>query len=107
MIPQLAGATVLQLPLLGEPRDRGLLQVRELAAQLPDPATLPSGTLIAIPDTPLGKRKRSVLERMTGRAAAPGLHRAARCTALIARGYVGIGGGEGDDGKDWAWGAVP
>ena len=80
----------------GEPRT-----IAGVAAQLPHASTLPSGTPVFV----LG----------TAAAARPFWHlfargvpipRAARCTALLARGYVDIGADE-VDGDDLAWGHAP
>jgi hypothetical protein len=98
---------VVQVALAAEPVDGGLSAIREIAAQLPDAASLEPGTMVAIADRLQGARKRSMLERMTKRAASAGLHRAARCTALLSKGYVRVGGGTASDKTDWAWGFAP
>ena len=106
-ISQLGGATIVQVALAEEPGDGGLLAIREIAAQLPDASALEPGTMVAIPERLRGARKRSMLERMTGRGMSAGLHRAARCTALLSKGYERIGGGTASDKTDWAWGFAP
>ena len=72
-----------------------------VAAQLPHATTMPSGTLVFV----LGKAVavRPFWRLLARDVAVP---RAARCSALLARGYVDIGA---DDvsGDDLAWGAAP
>lgn len=72
-----------------------------VAAQLPHATTMPSGTLVFV----LGKAVavRSLWRLFARDVAVP---RAARCSALLVRGYVDIGA---DDvsGDDLAWGAAP
>jgi hypothetical protein len=81
--------------------DDGARTPAGVAAQLPHATTMPSGTLVFV----LGKATavRSFW-RLFARDVA--VSRAARCTALLARGYVDIGA---DDvsGDDLTWGAVP
>jgi len=73
----------------------------EIARQLPLPTELPPGTLVFV----LGaaERGRGVLRWLGMRTLAVG--RAARCTALVARGYSGIGASvDASTGADVAWG---
>ena len=73
----------------------------QIVAQLPPVAELPPGTPVFV----LGSaaRGRRVL-RWLGTRSVP-VTRAARCTALVARGYVGVGAGIDDaSGADLAWG---
>lgn len=107
-LPSLHAAMIVQLDLPQGSVDEGLSGLRTLSHQLPDPAVLASGTLVAIPDhIPLTK-KATFWERVTGRAPHPvRVHRAVRCTALLARGYVRVGGAKDAEGRDWAWGYVP
>jgi hypothetical protein len=68
-----------------------------LAEQIPLATTLATGTRVALP--PIAWRRRGALGRILG----PGkvaVGRAARCTALIVRGYVDIGA---DDGSAWGF----
>ncbi len=102
----LASARIVRIP-LDEVRDGGLASIREVAAHLPDASSLKPGTMVAVADRVHGARKPSMLERVTGRGAVPTLHRAARCTALLARGYTRVGGGTDQDKTDWAWGFAP
>ncbi len=106
-LSQIEGAIVVHVSLATEPEDGGMGAVREIASQLAEVSTLPPGTMVAISDRLQGGRKRSMLERVTGRAAGAKLHRAARCTALLSKGYVRIGGGVASDKTDWAWGFAP
>jgi hypothetical protein len=72
-----------------------------VAAQLPPAAELPSGTPVFV----LGRAKaRRSFWRLFARDVA--IPRAARCTALLMRGYVGIGAGD-IQGDDLAWGQAP
>ena len=73
----------------------------QIAEQLPLAADLPPATFVFV----LGSaaRARGVL-RWIGLRTTP-VTRAARCTALVARGYVGVGGGVDDaTGDDLVWG---
>ena len=84
-------------------RGRGTCTTADVVAQLPAAATLPSGTPLlvlgsAISDGPLW--------RLFARGVP--VTRAARCTALVARGYVEVGAGTDEtSGTDLAWGIVP
>jgi len=69
------------------------------AAQIPLADTRPAGSIVAV--GLVATRKRGALGRLIGDAHVK-VPKAARCTALLARGYVGIAA-EGDD----VWGAVP
>jgi hypothetical protein len=76
-----------------------------VAAQIPEPATLASRAAVVV----LGAtaRKGGRLARWLGPRAVV-VPRALRCTALLARGYVRIGGGiDPDTGADLAWGWAP
>lgn len=77
--------------------------VATVLAALPDPATLAPGALVVVPAKVAGGGlARSVLS-MLGRPKL--VARSRRCSALVARGYVGVGAAEdGDD--DLAWGYV-
>ena len=73
----------------------------QIAEQLPNAAELPPATPVFV----LGSaaRARGIL-RWIGMRTIP-VARAARCTALVARGYVGIGAGvDRATGDDLAWG---
>lgn len=70
-----------------------------VAKQLPAPGTLAPGTRVVVPAA--ATRKGGVLRRLLGPRTVT-VSRAARCTALLARGYVDIGA---DD--EAAWGRVP
>lgn len=72
-----------------------------VASQIPHASTLPSGAAVFV----LGKAAAS---RSFWRVFARDLPvpRASRCTALLARGYVDIGGAD-IDGDDLAWGQAP
>jgi hypothetical protein len=80
----------------GDPRG-----IAAVAAQLPHPSTLPTGTPVFVLGTAAAVRS---FWRPFARGAA--IPRASRCTALLARGYVDIGAEE-VDGEDLAWGHAP
>lgn len=107
LIAQLETATIVQLAFDEAPNDGGLGALREIAAQLPAASSVAPGTMVAVSDRLQGTRKLTMFQRMTGRAAPGGIERAARCTALLARGYVRVGGGVTKDKVDWAWGFAP
>ena len=70
-----------------------------VAEQIPHADTRPAGSVVVL--GPIATRKRGALGRLIGDARVK-VPKAARCTALLARGYVGIAA-EGDD----VWGVVP
>jgi hypothetical protein len=70
-----------------------------VAHQLPAPGALAAGTRVVV--AAAATRKGGVLRRLLGSRGVP-VSRAARCTALLVRGYVDVGA---DD--DAAWGRVP
>ncbi len=71
----------------------------EVAAQIPEPSTLPPGAAVVL--GPLATRKRGALGRLLGDGKTK-VPLSARCTALLARGYVELGA----DGEV-AWGFTP
>jgi hypothetical protein len=74
---------------------------------LPDPTTLPAGTLVIVPGEVAGGRSlaRSVLAVFGRLKVVP---RTRRCTALVARGYLDVGAAEDAMAHaDLAWGSVP
>jgi hypothetical protein len=104
-MPLLQGAIVVSLRPVEGDQEGGLSSLQWLAAQLPSPEDLPPGTMIAVPDVATERKKASLLQRLVRRPE-PGIARAARCTAMLARGYVRIGAGHDAAGVDWAWGFV-
>jgi hypothetical protein len=78
-------------------------EIRAVAEQVPLASTLPAGTSVIV----LGAaRSENRLWRLLGRTVP--VPRAARCTALLVRGYVDIGAGLDErGGSDLAWGSVP
>ena len=70
-----------------------------VAEQVPHADTRLPGSTVAV--GPVATRKRGALGRLIGDAHVK-VPRAARCTALLAKGYVGIAA-EGED----VWGVVP
>ncbi len=92
----------------GEAQDDPIASVREIAQQIPVLGSLRSGALIAISDRAgEGAKRGGLFRRVLGKAPSTHVPRACRCTALIARGYVRLGGGVDDKGIDWAWGYAP
>ena len=71
-----------------------------VATQIPHASTLPAGTRVIVAPTAL--RRRGLLRRFLGDASVP-VPKAARCAALLARGYVDVAARE--DGS--ATGVVP
>jgi hypothetical protein len=74
--------------------------VASVAAQIPEASSLEPGTYVFV----LGGASRGggVLARLRGKVMVP---RATRCSALLARGYVAIGGGVDEvSSADVAWG---
>jgi hypothetical protein len=65
----------------------GLGPIATLIAQLPDPTDLPKGALVVVH---AGARPAGGLSRWLG-FTRKNAHRAVRCTALLARGFKGIG----------------
>lgn len=95
---QRAGATTIAL------RDDDASSVAAIMSKLPDPASLPPGALVIVPGAiaPAGRSlARSVLA-VFGRTKT--VSRARRCSALVARGYVGVGAAEDERHADLAWG---
>ncbi len=80
--------------------------VASVARALPDPTTLGRGALVVVlPDVASARSLAGRLFAALGRA--PGVPRVLRCTALLARGYVDVGGGvDPETGVDLAWGRV-
>ena len=71
-----------------------------VAAQIPHAIELPECTLVCVLGT--AARGRGVIRCVRRAVQIP---RSARCTALVARGYVGVGAGIDDAGSnDLAWG---
>jgi hypothetical protein len=80
-----------------------MTSVDDVLVALPDPDTLAPSTLVVLP-AEARSFARSLLS-LLGRKA--GAARAARCSALVARGYVDVGAACTDAGEDLAWGYVP
>lgn len=95
---QRAGATKVVL------RDDDAASVAAVMAKLPDPASLPPGTLVIVPGeiAKAGRSlARSVLAVFGHTKSVP---RARRCSALVARGFVDVGAAEDETRTDIAWG---
>lgn len=111
-VPGAAARAAAKTVMLGEAE---ATSVAAVIAALPDPASLAPGTLLVVPaellaarsDGPLALGRslaRSVLSAL-GRAKT--VTRARRCSALVARGYVGVGAAEDERRADLAWGYAP
>lgn len=105
-VPDLSSAVVLHVQLGPEGLVEPARTLREVLEQVPDAWGQESGRLIAIAEVSEQERSMSGLRRLMSRAR-PRLPAWARCSALLARGYVRIGAGCDDAGVDWAWGYVP
>jgi hypothetical protein len=84
----------------------GLGPLREVAAQLPDASELSPGTWLAVCDAAEMKRKGWGTRgwgRLWHRDQPPRVHLAARCTALLLRGYADVCA----DAQSVAYGRVP
>ena len=78
--------------------------VAAVMARLPDPATLPAGTLVIIP-AELARAGRSLARSVLAVFGhTKTVTRARRCSALVARGYVDVGAAEDETRADLAWG---
>ena len=82
-----------------------VVNVASVIAKLPDPADLAPGSLVVVPAELAAAKSlaRSVLA-VFGRTKIAA--RTLRCSALVARGYVGVGAADDDD-VDLAWGYAP
>jgi hypothetical protein len=87
--------------------DRAAAKVVSLDT-LPDPSALDPGTLVIVRDearTTERSLMRSVLGALGRKEKVP---RSARCTALVARGYIRVGAGtDPDTDADLCWGYAP
>jgi len=85
------------------PKD-GLGPIATVIAQLPDPADLPRGTLVAVHGAGR-KRPGAIVGWLLPKRRE--VHPAVRCTALLARGYVSVGATvDPKTGERVAWGYV-
>jgi hypothetical protein len=107
MVPPLDAARVVRLRLSAQAQADTSTAVREALAQIPEASTCEPGTMIAIPGDVAPERSRGLLGRIASIGPRPQVHRAMRCTGLLARGYVRIGAGADAEGVDWTWGYVP
>jgi hypothetical protein len=83
----------------------GYGDVAVIAAQLPDPGTLAPGTRVVVHGQP--RAPKGLLSRVF-RGKGRSVQRAVRGSALLARGYVRLGGGaDPKTGADLAWGFAP
>jgi len=81
--------------------------LRECIAQIPEASGMPPGTLVVVEGAAGSERGRGLLGRIASMGARPQVHRAMRCTGLLARGYVRIAAGADEHGSDWTWGYAP
>jgi len=85
--------------------DVGADDVGALFAQIPKATTLPSGTPMFVLGTAISRV--NAWRHLLGGGSVR-VPRATRCTALVARGYVDVGGGiDESTGLDLAWGCAP
>jgi hypothetical protein len=79
--------------------------VGSLFAQIPKATIFPSGTPIVLLGTAISRV--NAWRRLLGGGSVR-VPRATRCTALVARGYIDVGGGiDESTGSDLAWGCSP
>lgn len=106
-LPPLHDARVIRVEIsLGAMHDT-VSAVREIMAQTPEASTLASGALVAIPDAPQTPSRDSLLRKMLQGRERGRVHRAPRCTALLARGFARLGAAKDETGIDWVWGFAP
>ena len=81
--------------------------VAAIMSKLPDPASLPAGTLVIVPGeiASYGRSLARTVLAVLGRTKT--VTRARRCSALVARGYVDVGAAEDDTHADLAWEYAP
>jgi hypothetical protein len=106
-IPSLDAARVVRFTLSTHAQRDPVIALREAMGQLPDASQLEPGTLTAIPAAIASTEDRGFLGRFSALGPRVQLHRATRCTCLLARGYVRIAAGRDGQGMDWVWGYVP
>ena len=87
-----------------EAATNGVIEVGEVAAQLPDPSTLHPGKRVFILEDAARRRRRWPLWPRRRRVV---VSRAVRCTAFVVRGYVRIAAATDDSGRDLVWAHVP
>jgi hypothetical protein len=92
-----AQAVAVQLDLPGD------YDIADVARQVPDPDGFGARTLVVVLGEAAGGGSRLLSRLFGGRR--PRVERAVRASALLARGYVDLGGGVDDgSGQDLAWG---
>ncbi|MBI5533231.1 MAG: hypothetical protein HY898_10970 [Deltaproteobacteria bacterium] len=106
-VPSWDGARVIRLTLTAHAQRDPVIALREAMRQLPDASQAEPGSLIAIPATAAPEQERGFLGRFGAIGPRVQIHRATRCTCLLARGYVRIAAGRDAQGMDWAWGYAP
>lgn len=96
-----AGATIVALA------EEQSGSVAAVMASLPDPSALPPGTLVVVPGE-IAAKSRSLARSVFAAFVRPkNVARVHRCSALVARGFVDVGGGLDESGADLAWGYAP
>jgi hypothetical protein len=106
-VPSWEGARVIRLSLSAHAQRDPVIALREAMGQLPDASQLEPGILTAIAATPASTEERGFLGRFSSLGPRAEIHRATRCTCLLARGYVRIAAGRDAHGMDWVWGYAP
>ena len=105
--PPMESAHVVRLKLSAHALADTSTALRECIAQIPEASELAPGTMVAVAGELESDRSRGLLRRIASMAPRPQVHRAMRCTGLLARGYVRIAAGADAHGADWAWGYAP
>ena len=106
-LPSLDTAHVIRFTLSVHAQRDPVIALREAMGQLPDASQLEPGTLTAIPAATKSTEDRGFLGRFSSIGPRAQIHRATRCTCLLARGYVRIAAGRDEQGMDWVWGYAP
>ncbi len=96
-------ATAADVAVLLDALPGGHRATASIVEQVPQASSLPSGTWVVVLGAAPSHRR---LWRLLGRTVP--VARAARCTALLVRGYVEIGAGVDEtSGADLTWGSAP
>jgi hypothetical protein len=106
-VPSLESAHIIKFTLSERAQRDPVVALREGMEQTLAASELEPGRLTAIPATIAAADKRGLLRKLASIGPRVQVHRAVRCTCLIAKGYVGIGAGRDAKGTDWVWGRAP
>jgi len=105
-VPELRGAVSVRVTVTSESWQDPARMLREVLRQVPAAQGQPTGTLVVVPDQGADEPRRSGWMRLVSRPK-PRIPAWARCTALLAGGYVRIGSGCDASGTEWVWGYAP